>query len=244
VTRRPRIDDEGNGFEKRSWKVMRNYFPLYESFWALISVPLRSAGGTHIRAGVDRGLGKIAICHYSCYVNLWRAYLKAQDADNHRFFHEIYLNLSAACEQAMRVVKYFCRLCGDCGVTVPDCAVDAMKTCWDDELKPYRNGVHDSLLAYRKDKRERLWVPVKSKLPKGDRERHPRPLWSETYNFSDDEFVPFEEEFERDFGKLCCQIGQCWDAMLTATKKLVQTSEYQKRIQSGKDQVIHPLGKD
>src|SRR2546426_5167851 len=193
---------DGNGIERESWSDMKDYFPSYEKFWATHIVPLRSAGTKTIRDGVEPTLEEIAMLHYSCYMNLCRAWKKAKDKEQLRFFPEIYANLVSASTLAIRLLKRFESLCSAC-----DCEFQAghdreLGAFTQKELKPYRNALHDPLSGYRKSLDGLFYVPKKEKFRKSD-DRRIYPRWSETYHYATSEFVSINEQFEWDFKELC-----------------------------------------
>lgn len=68
------ILEDGVVVEKATWPLLRDFFPRYETFWHIHTVPLRSTGSIHPRRGIDEDFEFLAMQHYSLYVNLVNAY--------------------------------------------------------------------------------------------------------------------------------------------------------------------------
>lgn len=147
----PSLREVGDRFERETWRALQRYFPHYEEFWRINVDPLRAQGSILLRDGVDEDFEWLAMYHYSAYVNLARGNEKIDaEADQLRFFDEIYANLERSAELAKNVVQRFAAIQRKClprASALDDSALDSV----DERLRRYRNLIHRPLAPYRKD---------------------------------------------------------------------------------------------
>lgn len=223
------LADEGDDLEKESWPDLKQYFPAYEVFWQLNVYPLRSSGIVLLREGLDTEMERMAIVHYSTYVNLARGSGKIQNrSEDFKYFEEIYANLYRASEMAGETIAKFCTLYKKCvkrEITIHSDKLQKVSS----RLKLYRNLIHGNIFATRRDSSGRRRIPKVEKLDDYE-------LWScmrSSNQLSD--FVDAEEQLWRDFKSLCSALQDSWKDMLTASKVLLNNAEYIKLLRSGRD---------
>lgn len=162
-------------------------------------------------------------------VNLARALDKIETkADDLKFAEEIYAHLQRGAEVAIKVVEHFRKIYTDCLRARPR-VNDAAITGALDDLRVYRNLLHQHMLATAKDNGVRL-IPKRDFLDKYTR-------WTTVMYESDlDEFVPVEAQLRSDFAALCSALEAVWKEMEIASELLVANKDYLARRAKGKNQ--------
>jgi rhodanese-related sulfurtransferase len=149
IIMRASLADQGDNLEKEYWSDLKLFFPAYEAFWQLHIYPLRSTGMVYLREQLDEDVERMAILHFSTYVNLGRGFGKIKSrAEDFKYFEEICANLYRASELAGDTIEQFkvlYRLC-----IKKEIAIHTEKLVKaSDPLRLYRNLIHGSILATR-----------------------------------------------------------------------------------------------
>jgi hypothetical protein len=217
------IATAGDDLEKQMWNSIQPYFGCYERFWRMHVVPLRQTGFIYLRDGLDPEFEMLAMCHYSCFVNLGRALYKIDTkTDDFKFSEEIYANLQRAAELALKVVETFRSIHTDCMGFAPPLNIARLEKALD-KLKQYRNTLHDPLRATAKDEHGIRLIPRREHLDKYH-------LWTSVmYQGDANDFVSVETQLRQDFAMLGSVLQSIWREMEIVSGPLVASAKYVER---------------
>lgn len=217
------IANSGDDLEKEMWNSLQPFFGSYEKFWRIHVVPLRQNGFIYLKHGIDPEFETLAMCHYSCFVNLGRAIQKIDSkADDFKFSEEIHANLQRAAELAFKVVEIFRAIHFDCMGFLPSLDIAKLEKALD-KLKKYRNNLHHPLRATAKDEHGIRLIPTREHLDKYH-------LWTSVmYEGNRNDFVSVEAQLRQDFAMLCSVLQSTWKEMENASGALVASPKYLER---------------
>jgi len=230
VNKAPTLLIDGDEIEQTTWPQLRQFVPHYEQFWQCYVYPLRSYGSIYFRPGIDEEFEWLASLHYSMYVALGRGYDKiAKASEDFKFFEEIYASLYRASELAGKVIEQFCAVYRGCLQGDPDISHRRRLDDVQNNLRLYRNLLHEGIRATKKAGQRRL-IPKRDCLERYD-------LWSRVrYGTRDEDFVPVEQQLWQDFQSLCSAIEDVWKQMASCHDKLRGNKTFQRRIKQGADE--------
>jgi hypothetical protein len=232
----PNLLENGDGIEKTTWPLLRDFFPHYETFWQIHIVPLRSTGSIHPRRGIDEDFEFLAMQHYSLYVTLGKAYARILGKEaffNLEFPDDLYAQLQRVAELALKVVERFENIFHGC--LKKKVKVDTRSiTQLIDRVDGYRNLIHTQFLAVHADPSGRLLVPRPEKLDQ-------YPKWTDVlYHARAEDFVDVHKQLISDFSALCSALENTWKSLCELSKQLVDNKVYREKQARGESvQVVN-----
>src|ERR1700722_8147724 len=159
---------QGDQLEMETWAQMQPYLSKYEIVWRMHVVPLRVPDSIYLRFGIDPNLERFAMNNYTAYVNMTRALKKIDEKiEDLKFSEEIWANLQRAVEVAIKAATAWSDLYRDCIGT--DAKINTADLDGaENEIKMYRNRLHDPILATLKDEYGHRMIPERDKIEKYD----------------------------------------------------------------------------
>jgi hypothetical protein len=214
----------GDQLEMETWAQMQPYLSKYEVVWRMHVVPLRVPASIYLRFGIDPNLERFAMNNYTAYVNMTRALKKIDEKiEDFKFSEEIWANLQRAVEVAIKAATAWSDLYRDCIGLDPKINTAQLDSA-ENDIKIYRNRLHDPIPATLKDEYGHRLIPERDKIEKYER-------WTEVmYGCDLFDFVPVERQLRNDFSRVCSALQGFWAQIEKASINLSQSAEYQKRI--------------
>jgi len=217
---------DGDETERNAWESLRPYFHRYEGFWHTHIFPLRCPGVITLRDGIDEEFETLAMCNYTTFVNVARAFQKIQSkSEGLKFSEEIYSNLQRAAEVAIKTVDSFRKIYQACLNRKSDVSTSPLSKI-ELSFKTYRNILHDPILATVKKDGVRL-------IPRRDKTEKYRRWTTAMYHQEPVDFVAVETQLRSDFEALCSALQSTWKAMEEASIVLIKNREYIRRRSKG-----------
>lgn len=221
---------DGDRLERAHWGHLRRLIPHYEEFWQTHVQPLRSAKSIWFRADLDPDCEVMAIANYSTFAAIARARHKIYSYNERfKYIEEQYAALQRALEIAEKLRQRFCKLYID-NLKKP-CPVSGagLDEFVDRHIRPYRNLLHDEMLAKPKDSEGRRLIPKRDVI---DRYRN----WTSVmYEMDMGDFVLAYDQVAADFRASCSQLESLWKQLCVASEALSRSASYRERLARGRD---------
>ena len=192
----------------------------------MLSDLLRCAESIYLRNGLDDDFETLAMCNYTTFVNVARAFQKIENkSEDFKFSEEIYANLQRAAEVAIKTVDVFRKIYAECLNRKPKVSRAALQRI-KGSFMTYRNILHDPILATVKNSGVRQ-IPCRDKVGKYRR-------WTTAmFERDPEDFISVEMQLRNDFAALCSSLQSTWAEMSEASKDLANNPQYVKRRSMG-----------
>lgn len=223
----PSLLSDGDELEQETWQELKAYISLYESIWRFFSIPLRRENSICFRDGIDPELEMLAMCNYTAYVNVARALEKITSmADDLKFSEEIWANLQRAVEVGQKAAEAFEKVYASS--TGRDLKLDCRQLDGaENEIKKYRNRLHDPIPATIKDDAKTRLLPKRELLGQYD-------LWTKVmYHARRGDFVTVEGQLRKDLGMTCQALQSIWAQMRDQAPILLAVPKFRTKLSAG-----------
>jgi hypothetical protein len=172
----------------------------------------------------------MAIANYSTFAAVARARHKIYSySERFKYPEEQYAALQRALEIGEKLRQKFGKLYVD--NTKKPCLVSGaeINNFVDTSLRPYRNLLHDEMLAKPKDSVGRRLIPKRAMIDKY------RNWTSVMYEMYPGDFVLASDQLTADFLASCSRLENLWNELCVASEALCRSQEYRDRLERGRD---------
>jgi hypothetical protein len=219
------LEVQGDDEEKKGWSFVKGVLPQYEAFWRHYVYPLRSEGSIYFRENLDPEFEYMAMCHYSVFINLYRAVRKITErTEDFKFVEEIYSHLHRAVEMAKETVNTFIKIYAECAGSKPKLSEAELETARV-RLSVYRNLLHEPILATVKDGGRRL-VPDPEAMKTSM-------LWSAIRKLPPENLIPVEQQLHADLRRTSSVLQDHWKKMVELAPDLLKNKQFLIRLKAG-----------
>ena len=166
------------------------------------------------------------MCNYTAYLNVARALDKIKKLeDDLKFSEEIWANLQRAVEVGKKAAAAYEKVYQACTRSPLKLKIHQLESA-EENIKTYRNRLHDPIPATKKEAGTRL-------IPKRDRLKDYERWTAVMYHANSADFISVESQLRSDLGMTCQALQSLWAQMRDRSAKLVEQRSFQTKLAVG-----------